>query len=206
MKTKGLIFIIIIALICIGGCAYAILSQPTQYKNITMNGIVCEVPESSAKVIPQTQHYSIYNDSENGVAMYVFDSEGTGFGDISEMTSFAATREANQIGAQLEEDENYMYNYSSTLKEYTYLCNYTHKNVFVITENREDMLHILKTMKLDNEITLNINDTNETDNVTTVYYIESKAPKSNTSPSNDTPEPDVPPVNPEPIKPDNSSN
>lgn len=68
-----------------------------------MNEIIFEVPNSDNSIINQTNHYSIYNDSENGVAIYVFDSEGSTLNDMSEMVSFAGIRDANQVGAQNEQ-------------------------------------------------------------------------------------------------------
>ena len=43
-------------------------NQP-QYKNITMNGITVEVPESNVTVLQQTEAFSIYNDTKNKLSL-----------------------------------------------------------------------------------------------------------------------------------------
>lgn len=167
MRTKGLILIgAIIAIICIGTCAYLLLNSTPEYMNITMNGVTFEVPKSNATVQNQTEHYSIYNDTNKNIAIFVFDSENMGMNDMSEATTFATTREAFQTGAQLQQNNNLQYNYSDTLKVYTYLTNYTHKNVFIVTKNKEDMEHILS--KLDSNSITPSNNTNNTTNETNI--------------------------------------
>lgn len=140
----------------------------------------------------------MYNDTENGILVLVFDSEGSDLGDVSEMVSYAAIRDVNQVGAQLQSQSNFSYNYSDTLKQYTYLTNYTHKNVFVVTKNKDDMEHILSTIKVT-AVSLTLNDTEET---TTVRYVKPTTSKddngNDNNETNDTPNPDPDPINPEP--------
>lgn len=166
MRTKNVLLIIII-LICITGIgSYIFLNSSPQYKNITMNGVTIEVPNGNTTVSNQTPHYSIYNDTNNNVQIIVFDSEDSGFKDIAEMTSFAAIRDVNQVGSQIQSKDNISYNYSDTLKQYTYLCNFTHKNVLIITKDEKVMQHIIKSLKVDNTVNnttsndTNLNDTN----------------------------------------------
>ncbi len=186
MNTKGLIIIGIIALLCVGAGAYVLLSSTPEYKNITMNGVTFEVPASNVNVTNQTEHYSIYNDSEHGIQIYVFDSENSTLSDMSEAATFAGIREAYQVGAQLQQESNVSFNYSDTSKTYTYLTNYTHKNVFIITKNKEDMKHILSSINTD-AITIKLNDTqNQTNNTTTVTTKKStKSSSKNKDPDYD---------------------
>lgn len=165
MRTRNITLIIMVVILClIGAGAYIYLNSTPEYKNITMNGVEMEVPSSNITVLNQTRLYSIYNDSDNAVQIIVFDSEGSTMGDISEMTSFAAIREANQVGAQITQKDNISYNYSSSLKQYTYLCNFTHKNVFVTTKDEKVMQQIVKTMKLSD--TTNSSDTQTSESKT----------------------------------------
>ena len=158
--------------------ASTVLLSSTSYKNITLNDVQMEVKDSNITVTNQTEHYSIYNDTENGILVLVFDSEGSNWGDVSEMVSYAAIRDANQVGAQLQSQSNFSYNYSDTLKQYTYLTNYTHKNVFVVTKNKEDMEHILSTI----HVTAGAKALNDTKETTTVKNVNG----SNDNGTNDT--------------------
>jgi len=142
---------------------YFILFNQSQYKNITMNGITVEVPESNVSVIQQTNAFSIYNDTEHSVDVLVYDSTDIGLNDLTEAMTFAAVRDMFQVGSTLQTTEGYSYNYSDTNKVYTYVTNYTHKNLFIVTANKEDMIHALQTIKVNDEINLNItNETNQT--------------------------------------------
>lgn len=153
---------VILLLLILGGCYFLFFNQP-QYKNITMNGISLEVPDSNVSVIQQTDAFSIYNDTENLVDVFVFDSTNAGLNDMSEALTFAGVREMFQVGSTLQTSDGYTYNYSETNKVYTYVTNYTHKNLLIVTGNKEDMIHALQTVKVNEEENLNItNETNET--------------------------------------------
>ena len=102
MRSKNVILIIIIILCLIASGIYAFMSLTTNYSNITLNGVDVEVPASDVHVLNQTDLYSIYNDTGRGVQVIVFDSEDSTLSDVSEMFSFAAIREANQVGSQLQ--------------------------------------------------------------------------------------------------------
>ena len=87
---------------------------------------------------------------------------------LGEATAFATIRNSFQTGAQLQENSNPQYNHSDILGVYTYLTNYGHKNVFIVTKNNEDMDHILSKLH-SNPITISLNNTdNATNNTTTV--------------------------------------
>ncbi|MBE6486679.1 MAG: hypothetical protein E7Z85_07570 [Methanosphaera stadtmanae] len=163
--NKQYLIIGVTALILIGMLSgtYFILFNQSQYKNITMNGITVEVPESNVSVIQQTNAFSIYNDTEHSVDVLVYDSTDIGLNDLTEAMTFAAVRDMFQVGSTLQTTEGYSYNYSDTNKVYTYVTNYTHKNLFIVTANKEDMIHALQTIKVNDEINLNItNETNQT--------------------------------------------
>lgn len=167
---------ILLLLLVLGGCYLMFFNQP-QYKNITMNGITVEVPDSNISVIQQTEAFSIYNDTENHVDVFVFDSTNIGLNDLSEATTFAAVRDMFQLGSISQTSDGYTYNYSDTNKVYTYVTNYTHKNLLIVTANKEDMIHALQTIKVNEEVSINL--TNETDqNVTKTETTKKSTTKS----------------------------
>ncbi|MBO7719398.1 MAG: hypothetical protein J6S29_04505 [Methanosphaera sp.] len=166
MRTKNILIILVIILAIIGAAigAYMLLTPQSEYKNVTIDGLTFEVKNSSVNVTNVTENYYIYNDTENNITILLFDSEGMGLNDFDEATQFAAVRDALQANNQPQNDANYTYNYTQTVDRYTYLTNYTHKNLFVITKDKGDMEHILSTIKED----ANIDNTteNQTDNTT----------------------------------------
>ena len=168
---------VILLLLIIGGTYLLFFNQP-QYKNITLNGISVEVPESNISVIQQTEAFSIYNDTENHVDVFVFDSTNIGLNDLGEALTFAAVRDMFQIGSTLQTSDGYSYNYSDTNKVYTYVTNYTHKNLLIVTASKEDMIHALQTIKVNEHVSLNI--TNETEQVTTKAKTTKKSEKTTT--------------------------
>ena len=168
---------VILLLLIIGGTYLLFFNQP-QYKNITLNGISVEVPESNISVIQQTEAFSIYNDTENHVDVFVFDSTNIGLNDLGEALTFAAVRDMFQIGSTLQTSDGYSYNYSDTNKVYTYVTNYTHKNLLIVTASKEDMIHALQTIKVNEDVSLNI--TNETEQVTTKAKTTKKSEKTTT--------------------------
>lgn len=180
MRTKGFILIGVIAIVCITAAAGLFLFNVPHYKNITMNEVTFEVPDSNATVTNQSEHFSIYNDTEKNVGIFVFDSEGSGLDDAGDMLSFTFIKETFQADAKLEQSNNFSYNYSDSLKTYSYLTNYTHKNVFIVTKNKEDMEHILSSVKVE----ISNNTTNETENSTNNTTVTKKVSKSTESSNN----------------------
>lgn len=180
MDNKELIIIVgVFALLCVGLGAYFVFSSTPEYKNVTLNGISFEVPDSDANVTNQTDCYSIYNDSEKGIAIFVFDSTDAGLNDMGEAASFAAIRDSLQAGAQLQENSGVKYNHSDITNVYTYLTNYGHKNVFIVTKNKEDMTHILSSIDTDSiTIELNSTDNNTANNTTSSDKKSSTSSKS----------------------------
>ena len=181
MRTKALLAIIAVIIIASIGIGSYLLLQSPEYNNITMNGVTFEVPKANVTVSNQSEHYSIYNDSGNGITIFVLDSEGIGMDEASQAVSFAGMRDAFQANSQLQEESNYSYNYSDSMKVYTYLTNYTHKNVFIVTKNKKDMQHILSSIKVDQSNTSLSNDTNNntTTNSSKKTTSNSKASNSN---------------------------
>ncbi|WP_455645411.1 hypothetical protein [Methanosphaera sp.] len=168
MRTRNVLLIVVIVIACIGGCAAYILSNPgIEYKNITMNGIQLEVPDGNITPVNQTEHYTIYNDTENDLNIYVFDSEGSNFADLSEMTTFAATREAYQINATSVTKDNVTYNKSESTGICSYTGNYTHKNIIIATSDEDLLIHILNNIKID-EVTANDTNTTNTTNTSSI--------------------------------------
>jgi len=145
MDTKK-VLLIIIAFICILGCYNYIIMENT-YKTITINEVMTTVPISNVSVENSTDHFSTYEDLKNGIKIYVFDDDNASLLDVKEMFNFITIRDENQLEVIVEEDNDYSFNYSSSLNEYTYLNNKNNKNIFVITKDKDDMLKIIKTIK-----------------------------------------------------------
>lgn len=181
MRTKSLLIIAAVAVICITVAAGLFLMQPQQYMNISVGGVELEIPKSNATVTNQTELYSYYNDSESGIAIFVFDSEGFGLNDAGEAVTFAAIRDSFQINSTLQQESNMSYNYSESLKVYTYLTNYTHKNVFIVTKNKEDMKHILSTIKVQENANQSVNATDNSTNNTTQSATTTKSSSQSSS-------------------------
>ena len=102
--SLGIIALILIVLV--SGAYFMFFNQP-QYKNITMNGITVEVPESNVTVLQQTEAFSIYNDTKNKVDIFVFDSTNTGLDDLSDAMTFATVRDTFQVGAVSQNSDGY---------------------------------------------------------------------------------------------------
>lgn len=146
MDKEKLVIIVILSIICVMGLFnFFILSESN--KTININEIEIKVPDTSNKVINQTDHYSIYEDVHNGIVIYVFDTEGTSLNDVDEMFKFLTVRDVNQLETIPIEEKEYNFNYSNSLNEYTYLLNNNNKNIFVITKNKDDMVNIIKSIK-----------------------------------------------------------
>jgi hypothetical protein len=164
--NKKIISVMAIILVLIVACgSYMLFFNGPNYKNITMNGITMEVPDNNKTVTQQTDIYSFYNDTDNNIEIFVLDTTEFGLSDMSEAFTFAALREMFQVGAVQQNTDGFNYNYSETTKVYSYVGNYTHKNILIVTGNKDDLIHILQTINVEEQITLN--DTNET-NVTEV--------------------------------------
>ena len=177
MDKKILTLLAIVAIILVAGGTYLFLNSCPHYKNITLNGITMEVPESDINVTQQTDIYSFYNDTENHVDVFVLDSTQFGLNDLTEALTFATLREMFQAGATQQSSDGYDYNYSDTTKVYSYVGNYSHKNILIVTGSRDDMIHILQSINVDMELSLN--DTNQTNETTSAKTSQSTATKKN---------------------------
>lgn len=151
MDIKKVVIISILFIICCL-CFYNAINNEFNYKRINVNEVQVKVPYSNVSVINQTDHFSIYEDLENGIKIYVFDDDETTLKDVNEMFNFLTVRDVNQMEAILIEDKKFSYNYSSSLNEYTFLNNSNNKNIFVVTKNNENMLKILKSIKINTTV------------------------------------------------------
>lgn len=147
MDTKKVLLILIITSICILGLYNYFIIQ-NSYKSININEVQVKVPASNVSVVNSTDHFSSYEDFKNGVEIYVFDDDGTSLADAPEMFNFITVRDENQLEEIVLDENDYSLNYSSSLNEYTYLNNQNNKNIFVITKNKEDIVKIIKTLKV----------------------------------------------------------
>ncbi len=158
MERKNIIISIILILCLMGAVNYLFLPKNTFYDTIELNEVKMKVPSTNNNTTMNLSHYTEYNDTENGVNIYVFDSEGTTLNDAGQLFKFLSNRDINQLQAIQYNKDNLTYNYSSSLNEYTYLKNFKHKNIFVIAKNEEDMQHIIKSLSIyekKNNITAN---------------------------------------------------
>ncbi len=189
MKKKGIILIVaVVLIIAIGIGAYFLMQENIEYKNITMNGIIMEVPNDNGVIYNYTEFYTVYNDTKYDLMIHTFDSEGMGLNDLSEATEFATSREVYQLKSKSVSKDGLSYNYSEATGIYSYVGNYTHKNVLVSTTNENVLIHILKSMRLDpNATTKN----NTTENVTTVTKKTSSSSTSSSKDSDYDPERDA---------------
>lgn len=151
MDIKKVVIISILFIICVM-CFYNVADNVFNYKRINVNEVQLKVPYSNVSVINQTDHFSTYEDLENGIKIYVFDDDETSLKDVNEMFNFLTVRDVNQMEAILIEDKKFSYNYSSSLNEYTFLNNSNNKNIFVVTKNNENMLKILKSIKINTTV------------------------------------------------------
>ena len=126
----------------------------------------------------------MYNDNQYGVNVYVIDNL-TSTNNSSDMQSFTSILTANQADVKKQNDGNYSYNYSESLKQYTYLTNYTNKNVYIITKNKDDMLKVLSTMHVNPNSIKNETNTTESNktSTTTTKKSTSKSKSSSSSSS-----------------------
>lgn len=177
-KHLAIIVVAVLLVLAVAASIYVLTSQP-HYKNITMNGITMEVPESNISVIQQTEHFSIYNDTEKSVNILVYDSTNIGLNDLAEAVTFAAVRDTFQVGATQQTSDNLTYNYSQTHKVYTYVGNYSHKNLFIVTKEKEDMIHALKTINVDMDVNISLNESNQTNqSVSSPQTTKTSTPKN----------------------------
>lgn len=159
MEKNKSIMIIIILLIGILGVTNLLVNLHLDYKSINIDEVIMEVPHSNTTISNKTNHYTEYNDTNNGVYVYVFDSEGSSLMDAPEMFQFISIRDVNQLESITFKEENCTYNYSSSLNEYTYLDKHNHKSIFIITKDEMVMQHIIKSLNYDM-----VNNTTKTNN------------------------------------------
>lgn len=144
-KEKIVIIVILSVFFVMCLFNYFVLSENN--KTININEIEVKVPDTNNTVIDHTEHYSTYEDIKNGIVIYVFDSKKTSLNDAEDMFRFINARDVNQLETISIEEDDYRFNYSKSLNEYTYLSNRDDKNIFVITKDKEDLMKIIKSMK-----------------------------------------------------------
>lgn len=156
-KNSLIILIVVLLCILIGIGAYVYDSHESSYKNITLNTVQFEVPDSNASVVEQNGAYWTYEDEKNQIQILEYDGNKCNMSDISKLKTFKDMKEDIRVGNTIQDKENLSYNYAEAMKQYNCIQNYSNHNVFIITKNRDDMEHILKTLKLTR------NDINTTD-------------------------------------------
>lgn len=128
-----------------------------------MNGVTMEVPKSNANVTQNTTLYSTYNDTKNNVYAFVYDSTNAGLNDLTQAMEVTALEKVFQTNSTQQTADGITYNYSQSTGVYTHVTNFTHKNVLVVTKDKQKLIHIVKSLKVQNNTTLNqTNSTNQT--------------------------------------------
>lgn len=158
MEKEKIIMILVLFLIIIMGC-YNYIDNENRYQEININNIQLKVPYNNESILNNnSEHLSIYEDTKNAIKIYVFDTKGTLFTDSKEMFQFITARDTNQLESiEMIEDER-SFNYSKSLNEYTYLNQYGSKYILIITQNKEDMIKIIESIRsntTDEEYTTN---------------------------------------------------
>lgn len=183
MREKKVIMIIIgfIILLSVVLIATSSFISSVEYENVTLNGITMEVPQDNITPENVTENYTKYIDTKHNIQIYTYDSEDENNTNNSEIVEFNSILESHK-GIEEIKKGNETYNKSKNSNEYVYYSKHENKNIIVITENEDDMLHILENMKITNMSTSN--PLNKTDNVTTKTS-KSSAKKSNSSSKDD---------------------
>lgn len=107
----------------------------------------------------------------------------------SDMQSFTSIVTANQADVKKQDNGNYSYNYSESLKQYTYMTNYSNKNVYVIIKNKEDMLQVLSTIHVNPDSIKNETNTTESNKTTTSSTKKSTSKSKSSSSTNSSSKP-----------------
>lgn len=165
LRTKNVAIIITIILIALAAVigTYLLFFNHVEYKNITMNGVTMEVPKSNVNVTQNTSLYSIYNDTQNNIDAFVYDSANAGLNDLTQAMEFTALEKIFQTNSTQQTTDGITYNYSQSTGVYSYVTNFTHKNVLIVTKDKENMIHIVKTLNVKKDE----NQTNTTNQTTT---------------------------------------
>ena len=149
-ENKVLI-IAIIAIVIVAACAAGFILLQPHYKEINVIGVSMEVPDSDYNVSIDSQFTNTYFDDENHVAVYGFDSTNAGLFDlIGEGAVYAGVRDAfinNSQSQSITQDSITFYDCGNGT--YGYTTYFGHKNIFIVTQDKNTLIHIIKSLKVN---------------------------------------------------------
>lgn len=219
MREKNILgLIVIVAVIIVASIAGIFyITSSNSYKNVTIDGVVCEVPDNGENITVKevASNYHIYEDPKNNLTIIVYNQI-----ENQTQTDDNNTTNTTNYEDQFIQQKNSVQTGSSMSKEgmsfnktnndiYSYYGNYSGKNVLIKTANENVIVHILKSLQVTPlQPQIAANDTNDTNNTTTtdtkvvtktkVVHVKDS---DNDKKDNDTPKPEPP----EPLVVNNSS-
>lgn len=144
--------IVIVAVIAVASVAVVFsMGDHTSYKNVTIDGVVCEVPDENVTVKEVSPNYHIYDDSKNNLTIMVYnqvssDENTTDNTTASDYDTFIQQKNSIQTGSMKSKD-GFSYNCSNS-EVYSFYGNYSGKNVLIKTANENVIGHILKSLNV----------------------------------------------------------
>ncbi|WP_308855440.1 hypothetical protein [uncultured Methanosphaera sp.] len=164
MRQKNKILIIILIIIAFILGVYSYTSYDT-YQNLTMDGLTCEVPESSVNVTNQTD-YQIYENNKENLKIIVYNKYPDNENMTNQTTSFDDVKNTAQKDAKPTTKNNQTFN-KTPGGLCSYYADYSGRNVLITTPDENTMIHILQTLKVEPLEQVDL-ENNATDNQTTV--------------------------------------
>ena len=161
--NKVLIISIIIVLLVAGAAAGFILMQP-HYKEINLVGVSMEVPDSEYNVTIRSNSLNTYMDEDNHIVAYGYDSTDADFSKLGEAIEFAAIRDLFSTNTKSITVDGVSLN-KSTNGTYSYTNYYGHKNIVLISTDKNTLAHMVKSIKVSESSNVNpTQDTNQSQN------------------------------------------
>lgn len=163
LDNKVLIGSILVILLIAGGCCGFILLQP-HYKEINIIGVTMEVPTSDSNVTIKSNDSQNYIDDKNNVKIYGLDSSKIGLFNIFDTIKFSEVHEINkEANKELIHIDGISINKTKN-GTYSFYTNFNNKNIFIITKDKNTIIHIIKTMKLNSLANTEENQNNDSEN------------------------------------------
>lgn len=200
MRPKNLLILIIVAVIAVICVATAyVVTDHTSYSNLTLNGMKCEVPNNNITPLVDNPEYQTYNDPKCNLTIMVFTNTSNYTPPVKKNNNttveqnltlqeqqFIKVKSQCQYNVTQITEDNVTFNKSSNGMYSYYSCNNnTNESILIKTNNKNVLVHILKTLQLDPSIRVDGNNTvNMTDNSTntTTTTVKSQPTTTKSSP------------------------
>ena len=118
-----------------------------------------EVPDSDINVTVQSSCSSNYMDNKNHVLVYGFDSTNTGLSDLGDAIVFAGIRDGISKGSKSVTVDGVTFNETSN-GTCCYSTYFGHKNLFIATDDEDTLIHIVKSLNENGNVSENANVSN----------------------------------------------